>query len=298
VVPDPDERREQLVGLAYGATTHLVWGLAPLYWRLLRGVSPGEVVAHRIVWSLLTYALLVVAWRRAPALLAAIRDWRVVGAMLASGPLIAINWLTFIYAVETDQVLYASLGYFITPLVGTLLGRVFLHERIGRLELIALAIVSAGVVQYTVMAHALPWISLVVAVSFSLYGLVRKVARVDALVGSTLESLFLAPLCVGYLLHELAKGGGVLWHGSAATHGYLLIAGPFTAIPTLWFINAARRLPLWMMGFLQYITPTTQFLLAVLMWHEEMSVLRLTSFACIWIGLGLFSVGLWRRFRR
>jgi chloramphenicol-sensitive protein RarD len=298
VIPDPEERREQLVGLAYGATVHVVWGLAPLYWRLLRGVPAGELVAHRVVWSLVTYALLVAAWRRTPALQQAIRDRRVIGAMLASGALVAINWLAFIYAIETDRVLHASLGYFINPLVATLLGRVVLHERIGRLELIALVIVTAGVVQYTVMAGTLPWISLVVAFSFGLYGLVRKVARVDALVGSTLESAFLAPLAAGYLVHELAAGGGALGHAGVADHVLLVFAGPFTAIPTLWFINAARRLPLWMMGFLQYVTPTIQFLLAVLVWHEPMSVLRLTSFACIWAGLAMFSFGLWRRFRR
>jgi chloramphenicol-sensitive protein RarD len=297
VVAEADDRRAQLVGLAYGASVHLFWGLAPLYWKLLRMVPPGEVVAHRVVWSLATFGVLVAARGRFAALREAAYTAKIVRAMLASGALVAINWLTFVYAIETDRVLQASLGYFINPLVATLLGRVVLHERLGRLELVALGIVTLGVIQYTVLAGTLPWISLVVAFSFGLYGLVRKTAPVDALVGSTLEGVLLAPICIGYLARELASGGGELGHADAITHVYLILAGPVTAIPSLWFIHAARRLPLWMMGFLQYITPTTQFLLAVLVWHEPMSVLRLTSFACIWLGLTIFSVALWRRFR-
>jgi chloramphenicol-sensitive protein RarD len=297
VVDEADDRRSQLVGLGYGASVHLLWGLAPLYWKLLRAVPPGELVAHRVVWSLASFGLLVSARRRFGALRAAAATPKVVRAMLASGTLLAINWLAFLYAIEADRLLQASLGYFINPLVATLLGRIVLHERLGRIELVALSIVTLGVIQYTVLTGTLPWISLVVAFSFGLYALVRKTAAVDALVGSTLESALLAPICIAFLVRELATGGGELGHAGPAMHVYLVLAGPVTAIPTLWFIHAARRLPLWMMGFLQYITPTTQFLLAIFAWHEPMSALRLTSFVCIWIGLAIFSFALWRRFR-
>jgi chloramphenicol-sensitive protein RarD len=291
------ERRAYIAGLGYGVTVHVVWGLAPLYWKLLREISAPEVVAHRVVWSLLTFGALIAVSARFGQMGRAIRDRAVLRAMLASGVLIACNWLAFIYAVETDRVLHASLGYFINPLVAVLLGRVFLGERLRGIELVALALAAAGVVQYAVIAGTLPWISLVVAFSFGTYSLVRKTAPVDALIGSTLETALLFPVSAGYLCYLLASGGGALGRVDVGTHALIVISGPVTAIPTLWFINAARRLPLWTMGFLQYLTPTGQFLLAVLVWHEPFSTLHLSSFACIWAGLLLFSVGMWRRLR-
>ena len=291
-------RRTQVAGLGYGASAHLIWGLAPLYWKLLQSVAPEEIVAHRVVWSLVTFLALVALRSRQGELRRALRDRAARRAMMASGTFVAINWLTFIYAVETGRVLHASLGYFINPLVAAGLGAVFLKERLRRIELVALALAAAGVVQYALLAGTLPWISLVVAFSFGLYGLVRKTAPLDALIGSTVETTLLVPFALAYLGYKLASGGGVLGHGSLATHGLLLLAGPFTAVPTLCFIHAARRLPLWTMGFLQYLTPTTQFLLAVFVWHEPITWLHLTSFACIWCGLVVFSFGMWRRLRR
>ena len=225
-----DERRSQLIGLAYGASVHLFWGLSPLYWKLLKTVAPGEVVAHRIIWSLSTFLVLVVARSRVGELRRALRNRLALRAMLASGTLVATNWVAFIYAVETDRVLHASLGYFINPLVAALLGRVFLNERLRRIELVALAITTIGVVQYTILAGTLPWISLVVAFSFGLYGLVRKTAPIDALIGSTLESTLLVPFCAGYLVYQFASGGGVLGHGTWSAYLLLLLAGPLTAL--------------------------------------------------------------------
>ena len=297
-IPDPAaDRRSQIVGLGYGILVHICWGVAPLYWKLLKQVGSAEVVAHRVVWSLLTFGLLLVVQSRLGEMRRILRDRRALGAMLASGTFLAINWLAFIYAIETDRVLHASLGYFINPLVAVLLGRLFLRERLRPIELVALIFATAGVVQYTALAGTLPWISLVVAFSFGLYGLVRKTAAVDPLAGSTLESAFLFPICVVLLVYLFASGRGALGHGSASLYLLLLVSGPLTAIPTLWFINAVRRLPLWTMGFLQYLTPTGQFLLAVFVWHEPLTTLHLTSFACIWFGLLVFSVGVWMRLR-
>jgi len=268
--------------------------VAPLYWRLLGGIDALELVAHRTVWGLVTFVAVSAVMGALPAVAAALRDRRARRALAVSGVLLACNWGVFIHAVASHHVLHASLGYFINPLISVVLGMVVLGERPRRLQWLAIALATAGVVQVAVHAGGLPWIALALACSFGLYGLLRKTAPVEALVGSTVETAFMAPLGLTYLGYLAATGGGALGHTDVATHVLLVTTGLVTAVPLVWFTAAARRLPLSTVGFLQYLAPTGQFLSAVLLFGEPFAIGDLAAFACIWAGLAVFSIDLWR----
>jgi chloramphenicol-sensitive protein RarD len=288
-------RDEARRGLALGIAAYAFWGVVPLYWRLLRHVDAVEILAHRTVWGIIAFAILAAAFGVGPAIRAALRDRRALIALAVSGALLAVNWGVFIHAVATDHLLDASLGYFINPLVSVLLGMVVLGERLRRLQWAALALAAAGVAQVALARGGLPWIALVLAASFGLYGLLRKTAPVDALAGSTIETGFIAPLGAGYLVYLAATGGGALGHVDGASHALLALTGLVTALPLVWFTAAARRLPLSTVGFLQYLAPTGQFLSAVLIFREPFAARELAAFVCIWAGLVVFSIDLWRR---
>jgi len=285
-------------GLAYGFAAYVLWGIVPVYWKLLAEVSPVEILAHRVVWG--AVSLVVIAWvaGAAPAVRAALADRRTLAMMGLSGTLLVINWGTFIGAVATDHLLDASLGYFIIPLVSVGLGTLVLRERMRRLQWLAIGLATAGVVILTWRAGQVPWISVVLAASFGGYGMVRKLARVESLAGSTLETALLAPLAVSYLVMLAARGGGHLGHASAGTQLLLLSTGVVTAGPLILFTSAARRLPLSTLGFLQYLGPTLQFVLAVLVYGEAFARDQLIAFGFIWLGLAAFSVDLVRQARR
>jgi len=282
-----DSRR----GLIHGIAAYFLWGIAPLFWKLLRDVSWVEILAHRVVWGVIAFGAIVAAVGVGPVLRAAARDRGTLAAMALSGAMLAINWGMFIWAVARGHILDASLGYFIIPLISVGLGMLVLGERLRRLQWLAIAFSSAGVVVESWRAGGLPWISLVLATSFGLYGLVRKTARVEALVGSTLETMLLAPLAAAYLA---VIGGGVISLSDPGTALLLLGTGAVTALPLVLFTSAARRLPLSTVGFLQYLTPTGQFLLATLAYGEPVAPARLAAFGLIWIGLALFSFDLAR----
>ena len=277
-------------GLAYGFAAYVLWGIVPVYWQLLAEVSPVEILGHRGVWG--AASLVVIAWGAgaAPAVRAALADRRTMAMMGLSGTLLVINWGTFIGAVATDRLLDASLGYFIIPLVSVGLGTLVLREQLRRLQWLAIGLATAGVAILTWRAGRVPWIAVVVAVSFGGYGLVRKLARVESLAGSTLETALLAPLAVGYLVVLAVRGGGHLGHASAGTQLLLLSTGVVTAGPLFLFTSAARRLPLSTLGFLQYLGPTLQFVLAVVVYGEPFAGDQLIAFGFIWLGLAAFSV--------
>lgn len=289
-----DAAAERRRGLWYGVAAYGLWGLVPVFWKQLAGIAPVEVLAHRAVWGLLVLVALVAVVRSGPALRAAMRDRRTLAVMACSGALIAVNWGTFVAAVTTGHLLDASLGYFINPLLSVLLGTVVLRERLRRLQWVAIALAAVGVGVLTWRAGRVPWISLVLASSFAVYGLVRKQARVDTLVGSTIETALLAPIAAIYLGALAAQGGGALGHASAGTVVLLVATGVVTAGPLLLFTAAARRLPLSTVGFLQYLAPTGQFLIAVFAFGEPFAHEQLVAFALIWAGLAAFSVDLIR----
>ncbi len=278
-------------GLGYGVAAYALWGIIPAYWKLLAHVDPVEILAHRAVWGLGCFLALAGVTRELPAVRDALRDRRALGTMAISAALLAINWGTFIAAVSTGHLLDASLGYFINPLVSVALGMVFLGERLRRLQILAIAFAATGVALITWQAGRPPWIALVLATTFGAYGLVRKLARVPSLVGSTVETLVMAPVAVIYMV---ALGGGHLAGGDVVDVSLLVSTGVITAVPLLLFTSAARRLPLSTVGFLQYLAPTGQFLLAVLAFDEPFASARLAAFALIWTGLAVFSVDLWR----
>jgi chloramphenicol-sensitive protein RarD len=284
-------------GLAYGVAAYGLWGLAPLFWKLLDGVSPVEILAHRLAWGLLAFAAIVYVARAAPAVFEALRDRRTVAALVLSGVLLVINWGVFVGAVATDNVLDASLGYFINPLLSVGLGTVVLRERLRPLQWLAIGLAIAGVTLLTWRAGRVPWISLVLAGSFGFYGLVRKMVRVESLAGSTVETALLAPIAVIYLVALAVRGDGQLGHASTATQLLLLATGVVTAAPLLLFNSAARLLPLSTVGFVQYLAPSTQFVLAIALYGEPLVRDRLITFALIWLGLAVFSVDLVRHSR-
>jgi len=280
-------------GLAYAVGAFGLWGLSPLYWRLLAHVPAPEILMHRIAWSALFLAFFLRG--RWPALRAAAATPKTAAALLASTALIGLNWFLYIKAIEDHRVLDTSLGYYINPLVSVALGVVVLGERMRGPQAAAAALAAGGVL-WVVKAHgSLPWLSLTLAFTFALYGLLRKVSRADALVGLAFETFVLTvPSVLG-----LAWLGA---HGRAPADArtWLLLAGGagMTAVPLLWFVEAARRLDLKTMGFLQFLSPTLQFLIAVIAFGEPLSRERLLSFVLIWAAVALYCADAALRARR
>lgn len=283
---------ERQRGLVYGVLAYGLWGLAPAFWKLLAHVDAPELLAHRAVWGLATFAALVVIARQGSALASALRDRRLLGVMFVSGVLLAFNWGLFVWAAIRGHLLEASLGYFINPLISVAIGTIFLRETLSRLQWLAIALAAIGVGILTWRAGRVPYISLMLAATFGVYGTIRKLAKVDALVGSTIETALMVPFAIGYLVYDQAAG--VLGHGSATDHILVISTGVVTAVPLILFTSAARRLPLSTVGFLQYLAPTGQFLLAVLAYGEPLAHEKLVAFAFIWTALAVFSINVWR----
>lgn len=288
--PDPREAR---IGLLYGLAAYLSWGLAPAYYRLLNHVTPIQILAHRIFWSLVLL-LPIVAHRQLWSDVArAFRHRKTLVTLVASTLCISANWYTFIYSISVQKVMLASLGYYMNPLVVVLLGVVFLKERLRPVQLVSLALAAAAVARLTWAEGKLPAISLILAVSFAMYGLLRKQAQVGAVVGLFIETLLLAPVCGTLVAVQLARGPAQ----SAATYALLGGAGVITAIPLIWFANAARRLRLATMGLLQYLAPTCAFVLAVMFFGEPFTPVQRVAFPMIWAALVLYSIDSYRAFR-
>ena len=285
-------------GIVYASLAYLSWGLFPLYFRQVAAVPALEVVLHRTLWSLVFVLALLAARRQWSWMREVLRQPRVLGAFALSALLLAANWLTYVWAVNNGHVVDASLGYFILPLVNVALGYVFLHERPRPGQWLAVTVAAAGVLWLTVLTGRLPWIALVLALSFGFYGLLRKVAVLGALEGLTLETVLLAPVTMAVLGVWAWQGQGALVQGDATTLGWLVLAGPVTAIPLLWFAAGARRIPLATMGILQYIAPSLQLALGVWLFHEAFDVSRLAGFVLIWAALLVYTLeGWWVRRR-
>ena len=285
-------------GVLCAALAFAWWGLFPLYFRIVPGINPGEVLAHRIVWCLLLM-LALLAWRRQWAWLGPVlRQKKVLAAFIASALLLSSNWLTYIWSVNNGHVIDASLGYFITPLVNVLLGYTLLHERPRRAQWIALAFAAFGVIWLTVQTGRLPWIALVLAATFGCYGLLRKVAALGAVEGLTLETMLLAPLAFAAIVIWSLQGHSTFPAPDVLTNLWLIALGPITAVPLLLFAAGARRLSMTTLGLLQYIGPSIQFVLGVWVFHEPFTPARLAGFALIWIALLVYSADGWRVTRR
>lgn len=291
-------QRRTRAGALSAVSAFLMWGLFPLYWKLLSAVPALEVVAHRTVWSFVSVAAFVTlrrGWAEARSVL-----WhRPTLVMLsASALLIGFNWLLFIWAVLHAHIVEASLGYYINPLVNVLLGVVLLRERLSRPQKLAVALAGAGVLVLTVGHGRLPWIALALALSFGLYGLVRKTVKADAVVGLLGETALLVPFAAGYLVLAGVRGVGAFGAGSPGISLLLAFGGAVTAVPLVLFARGARALPLSTVGLIQYLSPSIQFLLAVLVFREPFALVQGVAFVCIWCALALLTWDLRRKLQR
>lgn len=284
-------------GTAYAVMAFVMWGLFPLYFRQISAVPPLEVVLHRSVWSLLFVLALLLVLRRFGWLRDLLAQPRRLAPFMLSALLLSCNWLVYVYAVQTGRVVDASLGYFINPIVNVLLGVLVLHERLRRVQWAAVGLAALGVLWLTLQAGRLPWVALVLALSFGCYGLMRKTASLGALEGLALETLLLAPLALPLLAWWTLRGSGAMAQGDLELNAWLLIGGPLTALPLLLFAAGARRLPLATIGLLQYLSPTIQLGLGVWVFDEPFDLARLVGFAFIWAALLLYSLDSWRAAR-
>ncbi len=276
-------------GLLYAALAFVAWGLYPLYLLMIVSVPPVEVVLQRSVWSLVFVLGLLAVLRRWAWLRPLATQPRRLGLFAISALLLSGNWLVYVWAVQTGHVIEASLGYFINPLVNVLLGVLVLRERLRRVQWLAVALAAAGVVWLTLAAGRLPWIALVLACSFGLYGLMRKTASLGAIEGFAVETMLLAPIAVPALVWWTFARQGVLVQGDAAQTGWMLLSGPLTAVPLLLFAAGARRLKLATLGLVQYVAPTITLLLGVWVFHEPFDSRRLVGFVFIWSALAIVS---------
>jgi chloramphenicol-sensitive protein RarD len=290
-------------GLVYAALAYIAWGLFPIYFHALARVDAFEIVLHRSLWSFVFVWGLLVALRRLHWVPGVVRQPRLVAQFVLSALLLSANWLLYVWAVNHGHVVEASLGYFVTPLVNVLLGTWVLGERPRRLQWLAVGVAAAGVLWLTLMLGRPPWIALGLAASFGSYGLLRKTAPLGALEGLAVETAVIAPVAlVGLALLSAPHGGlpGLFAGLDGATIGWLLFAGPLTAIPLLLFAAGARRITLATLGTLQYVSPTIQFLLGVTFFGEPLQGTRVAGFVLIWLALAIYSADgfLWMRRQR
>jgi chloramphenicol-sensitive protein RarD len=280
-------------GIWYAFGAYVFWGLFPVYWKLLKGIPALQLLGHRIFWSFLLLFSIILVMRQGKVLRAAL-NWRVALTYSVAAILIAINWLTYVWAVGAGFIVETSLGYFINPLLSVFLGVIFFRERLRTLQWLAISLAAAGVLYLTFAYGALPWVALTLAFSFGLYGLVKKTAPLGALQGLTLETGILFLPALGFLLFSEVSGTGAFMHTSVLLDVMLVGAGLVTMIPLFMFAMAAPRIPLATIGILQYINPTMQFLLGVLIFKEPFDHHRLIGFGVVWVALILFGVeGFW-----
>lgn len=273
---------------------YVIWGVFPLFWKLLEHVSSMEVLASRIVWScILTTAFIVVIgqWKKLGQDLAFL--WKTKKQFLslfAASLTISLNWFVYIWAVSHDQIVQSSLGYYINPLISVLFGMLFFKEQLSRATIVAVCIAAIGVLALTIQSGTIPWIALTLALSFAVYGVLKKKIVLDATRGLAIETLFVLPFAVSYLVYLAWKGELYFLHNEGTTDLLLIVSGALTAIPLVLFAKSAKRIPLYLMGFIQYLSPTIGLLIAVFIYKEPFTTVNLIAFSCIWAALLLFSV--------
>ena len=286
--------RPRARGFLAALAGYLAWGLVPLFWRQLASVDARELIAHRLVWSCVLLAPLLAwhgGWSEAKA---ALGTWRGFGLNFLSSVLLTINWLVYVWGVNAGHVIECSLGYFLVPLINVALGRFVLHEKLRRAQWFAISLAAAGVALQVVQLGRLPWIALALAGSFGSYGLLRKQSSLGPLTGLAVETALLAPFALLLLLWRAHERTGALGHAGTGVQILVLSTGLVTSVPLLLFAYGARNLKFTTLGLLQYATPTVQFALGVLIYHEALTRERAQSFLLIWTGLGVYTVdALW-----
>ncbi len=283
------------LGILAGVGAYAIWGLVPIFFKQMAEVPALEIIAHRALWSMLLMTALIGFGRGFGDALRVARIPAQLAKIALAAALVLANWLTFVWGVNNGHIIEASLGYFILPLLNVALGVLVLKERMRKLQWIAVLCAAAGVAIEAARAGGLPWIALVLAATFAIYGLLRKQLPLDAASGLFLEAVCMTPLALGWVLWLIHSGQNHFGTGTTtpgARDLMLIATGPVTAIPLLLFAVAARRLPLSMLAFLQYLAPTIAFLLAVLVYHEPLDLKRLLTFAAIWLGLAIYTFDL------
>ncbi|MEP1930957.1 MAG: EamA family transporter RarD [Roseibium sp.] len=293
-----DANAEFRRGLLFGLAAYGMWGFFPAYYKLTDTVSADLVVAHRILWSVLFIGLFLFVRGRWNEVQQVFREPAILKALTASSLLIAVNWLVFVWAIANQQVLDVSLGYFINPLVSILIGLVILKEQLSPGQWLAVGIAASAVVLLAVLSGGLPWISLVLAFSFGGYGYVRKITPVKATPGLFVETVLLFPLASGYLLLSMSWGQDAMILNDPPVLIALIGTGVITALPLICFSAAARRLPLFMLGLMQYMAPSMHFLMAVYLWGEPLDQNKLIAFLMIWAALLVFTIDSWWRYKK
>lgn len=284
-------------GAIYALAAFLLWGLSPIYFKLMTRLPALELLAHRTLWAALLLGVAIAFFGRWRVVIAAVSTRRLFGTLIASAILLGVNWWIFIWAINAGFILQVSLGYYINPLVNVLLGVVFLGERLRKLQWVAAGLAAMGVAAMSIGVGVFPWISLFLAGSFGTYGLLRKVMPIDALSGVFVESVILAPMALLFLGYLAIAGSGHLGGGDVSFDALIVASGAVTAIPLLCFVAGARRLRLASLGFIQYLAPTCHFILAVFVYDEAFSGRHFASFALIWTALGLYTFDTLRRER-
>ncbi len=273
------------VGLAY-----TIWGFFPIYWKALAGISPLQLICHRIVWAFLILAVMVARSQEMRAMWQAARTPRTVIIYAVAGASIAGNWLLYVWAVNMNEIVQISLGYFINPLLSVVLGMIVFHERLRRLQWVSVALAATGVVYLAIALESVPWIALVLAISFGTYGLMKKIAPLGPVPGLTFETGVLFIPAAAYLIIEELAGRGAFMHVDPLRNLLIFGGGLVTTVPLLMFASGVRRIPLSLVGMLQYINPTMQFLLGVMLYKEPFTRVQLVGFGLVWCALVVFAI--------
>ncbi len=279
-------------GMFYAAFSYFIWGILPIYWKWLSQVPSDEILANRVFWSFWFMIILLLASKKSGAFSRTLKEMKAKTklALTAASLLISANWFVYIWAVNSNHMVEASLGYYINPLVSVLLGVFILKESLSRAQAVSFVLAAVGVLVLTISYGQFPWISFTLAFSFGLYGLAKKLIKVDSAIGLTLETMVVAPIAFAYMIYLMAIGKESLFHVSASTDFLLIGAGAATAIPLLFFAKGAQQIPLYMLGFLQYIAPTLTLLLGIFVYKEPFTGIDFISFFFIWSALLIFTV--------
>ena len=277
-------------GAWYVGLSYALWGFFPIYWKALAGISALQLICHRIVWSFLPLAVMIARSQEFRVLWQAMQSPRIVVIYAVAAIAIATNWLIFVWAVSVNQIVQISLGYFINPLLSVVFGMVVFHERLRRLQWVSVALAAAGVVYLTVALDALPWIALSLAASFGTYALMKKLAPLGPVQGLTFETgILFIPAAIYLIVQELA-GRAAFMHAGSLRNTLMLAAGPVTTLPLLMFAAGVRRIPLSLVGMLQYINPTLQITIGVMLYKEPFTRIQLVGFGLVWSALALFAI--------
>jgi chloramphenicol-sensitive protein RarD len=288
--------RQYRIGIVYATVAFFAWGVLPFYWKTLGNLPAFEILAHRILWSFV-FISIVLAVRKKTHIKELLRDPKSRKSLVMTSGLIGLNWLTYVYAVNSEHIVEASMGYYINPLVSVFLGIVILKERLDLLQMISFVLACAGVLYLTLDYGRFPWIAVVLAGAFAFYGLFKKTSNLQSLPSLMLETMFLSPLALGIMIYGAVSSRGSFLSASIKTDLLLIFAGVVTTLPLYWFAQGAKRIPLSSVGFLQYIAPTFMLCIGVFFYNEIFTRAHFISFGLIWIALVLYSITLFRKTR-